>query len=331
MCPCVCVRECVGVLVPVSALYLCVCVCACRGRVCACVGRVCACACVVTQGVGGVAAQGALANNNVALVGLYFALVGIGSSGAYIAALAPNVRNFSPNHRGLVVGLLVAMCGLSALLFSQIYQAFFVREVPGSGSSGNATESDTFCLLQFMAITLGVVSTVGGLTMRTVRPETGATPAVGSPTAAAAAAMKKKDDDSSMMHHNDDQTPLLINTDMRAPTPMPTGSEAATSPSAAMLADAGTPVRRTRYSAVRVFKTRDFWLMFVALFCASGAGLMYINRYACVCSCRHVCVCQCLGLRVNALCIGICMRLCVYACASLSLSLPFCSRLCVCV
>ena len=181
--------------------------------------------------------QGAIENTNVALVGFYFSMVGVGSSGAYIAALWPNVRNFSSNHRGLVVGLLVSLVGLSALIFSQIHLAFFVT---------SDEDQDTFGMLVFMAITLGVVTTISAFTMVVVKPAQ--TPADAS----------GKDGDA-------DRAPLLLNESDGA-TPAPETPPAALQP------------KIRRYSAVRIFKTRDFWLMFVALMFASGAGLMYINR-----------------------------------------------------
>ena len=183
-------------------------------------------------------AQGALANSSVALVAFYFFLVGVGSSGIYIIALTPNVVNFSTHRRGLVVGLLVAMCGLSALIFSQIHQGLFV------GADG---AQDTFGFLVFMAATLGVVGALGAATIVVVRRPRGAPPRPASPINAAASASSARAE----------AAPLL----------------------GAAASDGAWPAKRRPYGAFRIFSTRDFWLMFVAFGLATGAGLMYINRY----------------------------------------------------
>ncbi len=40
---------------------------------------------------------------------------------------------------------------------------------------------------------------------------------------------------------------------------------------------------KVNFTTKRLFKTRDFWLMFVAMMIGTGAGLMYINRSDSVC------------------------------------------------
>jgi len=172
----------------------------------------------------------------VALVAFYFFLVGVGSSGIYIIALTPNVINFSTNRRGLVVGLLVAMCGLSALIFSQIHQGLFV------GADG---AQDTFGFLVCMATTLGVVGALGSATIVVVRRPRAAPPRPASPINAATGSTAAE------------AAPLL----------------------GAAASDGVWPAKRRPYGAFRIFTTRDFWLMFVAFGLATGAGLMYINRY----------------------------------------------------
>ena len=204
--------------------------------------------------VGAGAAQGAIENANVGLMGFYFMMVGVGSSGAYIAALWPNVRNFSPDHRGLVVGLLVAMTGLSALIFSQLHQAFFVAD---------DNQQDTFGFLVFMAIALGVITMVGAFTLVVVPP----TRPAGKPD----------------QHDTTVNSSIVETAAAEVDAAVPDGDSADRAPllgtAAAQVGPAGgAVVKRRPYSVIRVFKTRDFWLMFVALMCASGAGLMYINR-----------------------------------------------------
>jgi MFS family permease len=67
--------------------------------------------------------------NNYILLGFFFAIAGMGNRAAYTAALATNVKNFDHKHSGKVVGVLVALFGLSAAIFTQIYDLFFKPQV----------------------------------------------------------------------------------------------------------------------------------------------------------------------------------------------------------
>eukprot|EP00164_Ancoracysta_twista_P003441 GFYU01004590.1.p1 GENE.GFYU01004590.1~~GFYU01004590.1.p1 ORF type:complete len:474 (-),score=122.47 GFYU01004590.1:70-1491(-) len=87
------------------------------------------------------------------VMGLFYALVGQGSIGLYMAGLLSNVRNFSPKHRGIIVGLLASGFGLSAALFAAIKKGAF--------------EGDPANFLLMLAITLGA-SGLGGAALMTV-------------------------------------------------------------------------------------------------------------------------------------------------------------------
>lgn len=63
------------------------------------------------------------------MMGLYMTLVGYGSVAGYMAGLLTNSKNFLPEHRGKIVAVLVAAYGLSAAIYSQIYQRTFDHDV----------------------------------------------------------------------------------------------------------------------------------------------------------------------------------------------------------
>lgn len=66
---------------------------------------------------------------NYIVMGLFMFIVGNGSSAGYTAPLANIIPKFPAEHRGKVVGLLVALFGLSAAIFTQIYSWVFQQDV----------------------------------------------------------------------------------------------------------------------------------------------------------------------------------------------------------
>ena len=62
-------------------------------------------------------------------MGFYFFVVGFGSVAGYMAGLLTNAKNFAPENRGKIVAFLVAAYGLSAAIFSQVYQNAFDHNV----------------------------------------------------------------------------------------------------------------------------------------------------------------------------------------------------------
>eukprot|EP00238_Polyblepharides_amylifera_P011625 CAMPEP_0196581676 /NCGR_PEP_ID=MMETSP1081-20130531/34955_1 /TAXON_ID=36882 /ORGANISM="Pyramimonas amylifera, Strain CCMP720" /LENGTH=525 /DNA_ID=CAMNT_0041901997 /DNA_START=224 /DNA_END=1801 /DNA_ORIENTATION=+ len=65
--------------------------------------------------------------NSPIIVGLLFCLAGAGSGGLYISVLTTQVHLFDPAHRGLVVGILVSLYGLSAFIFTSFYALLFPK------------------------------------------------------------------------------------------------------------------------------------------------------------------------------------------------------------
>lgn len=66
---------------------------------------------------------------NYIVMGIFMFIVGNGSSAGYTAPLANIIPKFPAEHRGKVVGLLVALFGLSAAIFTQIYSWVFQQNV----------------------------------------------------------------------------------------------------------------------------------------------------------------------------------------------------------
>eukprot|EP00976_Prorocentrum_cordatum_P061181 1176199-Prorocentrum_minimum.AAC.2 len=69
---------------------------------------------------------------NSVLMAVFFALVGNGSALLYLSLLTTQVKKFSPRYRGMVIGFLVSMYGLSALFFITGYATLFAGKRPVS-------------------------------------------------------------------------------------------------------------------------------------------------------------------------------------------------------
>jgi MFS family permease len=94
---------------------------------------------------------------------VYF-LIGQGNIFTYMPALLTQVKNFSPKHRGKVVGLIDSMYGLSSGIFAAIYSVTY-------GRSSKPEEQDLPGFTIFLAITLTVVNVLGILLLRIVDHE----------------------------------------------------------------------------------------------------------------------------------------------------------------
>ena len=67
--------------------------------------------------------------NSYILMGLFFFLLGNGSSASYTAALTTNLGNYSQKYRGVVVGSMSAMYGISSALLSFFYAIVFRQKL----------------------------------------------------------------------------------------------------------------------------------------------------------------------------------------------------------
>lgn len=67
--------------------------------------------------------------SNYIVMGLFFFLMGNGSSASYTAAMTTNLGNYSQQSRGLVVGTLSSFYGLSSAIFSFCYTVFFRKRL----------------------------------------------------------------------------------------------------------------------------------------------------------------------------------------------------------
>jgi MFS transporter, OFA family, oxalate/formate antiporter len=65
-------------------------------------------------------------------MGLYLFISGFGSFAGYSSGLVTNVRNFAPEHRGKITGILVSAYGLSAAIVSRMNSSLFGKDVVGS-------------------------------------------------------------------------------------------------------------------------------------------------------------------------------------------------------
>jgi len=196
--------------------------------------------------------DGTFKNSNYILFSFYFCLAGIGSSGMHMASMTTNIKNFSSQHRGKVVGILMALFGLSALIFSSLNTVLFV----------DRAESDTYGFLLFMAIVLTVAAILGALFLTKVGIEQDEAP---KPINEARRSSRKVDDGGDESDSKDDlngdteDAALLKHEHKLSPNSLPQ-----------------TTVGIDVYG-LALFKSRDFWMLFYVCMIISGAGLMYIN------------------------------------------------------
>ena len=85
-------------------------------------------------------------------MGIYFFIIGIGSSASYMGSLAVNLTNFSSNRAGLVSGTLAAFYGLSGTIVANIYTNLF-----------HAIDTSGFLL--FLCISITIINGLGILLM----------------------------------------------------------------------------------------------------------------------------------------------------------------------
>ncbi|ORZ34742.1 major facilitator superfamily domain-containing protein [Catenaria anguillulae PL171] len=86
---------------------------------------------------------------------LYYFLLGCGSSGITLSSVSLNVRSFPPAIRGFAVGVPVSFYGLSAFLFVQVKQAWFVTEGHG-GMQGFLTFITAFLAVSVVVAACGM-------------------------------------------------------------------------------------------------------------------------------------------------------------------------------
>jgi hypothetical protein len=83
-------------------------------------------------------------------------VVGNGCSGAYLATLSTNIKNFDQKHRGKVVGSLLALYGISSAIFSATYTYILHQNLQ--------------MFLLFCAIATGSIPLLGVVFMNVVPP-----------------------------------------------------------------------------------------------------------------------------------------------------------------
>ncbi|KAH6592094.1 hypothetical protein BASA82_001237 [Batrachochytrium salamandrivorans] len=108
-------------------------------------------------GYGGVwaAFEDIIAASSVGALCVFYFLIGVGSTAAYMAVVGVNMINFPSQKSGITLGILLLFYGLSATIYSQIFAAYY--------SSGSKTDAAGYLL--FLTLSLTVVNIVGCLTI----------------------------------------------------------------------------------------------------------------------------------------------------------------------
>eukprot|EP01113_Clastostelium_recurvatum_P040911 TRINITY_DN6427_c0_g1_i4.p1 TRINITY_DN6427_c0_g1~~TRINITY_DN6427_c0_g1_i4.p1 ORF type:complete len:466 (+),score=89.07 TRINITY_DN6427_c0_g1_i4:93-1490(+) len=95
--------------------------------------------------------------SDAVVVGLFLSLASLGSNGSYTVGLAGNIKNFPTKSRGVAVGVLAGFYGLSAAIFTKIYQ--------------NTFSPDEVQLFRFLSITLAAVCLGAGMFVFTIKTD----------------------------------------------------------------------------------------------------------------------------------------------------------------
>ncbi|KAJ3332346.1 hypothetical protein HDU76_000508 [Blyttiomyces sp. JEL0837] len=173
------------------------------------------------------------------LVSLYYACVGIGSSGVFNSALATNVRNFLPQDHGFAVGLSVSFFGLSAFFFTQISNLFQIAS--SKLLTAPSGKLNVYGFLIFMGIFTGAVSFCASFFVFDTSKYLEA----------------KREDEPVPV--NDEEESLLANASQ---------SDLVNS----------QPPPIVVPTSVSIFEDSDAWILFPAFLVLTGTGLMYINN-----------------------------------------------------
>jgi MFS family permease len=206
------------------------------------------------------------------MMGLYMTLVGYGSVVGNMAGLLTNSKNFPAEKRGKIVALLVAANGLSAAIFSQIYQRVLSHDV-----------SRFFWLL---ALILGVLPVLGIFFVKSVEVSSGQlAPQIDSPIISNVINVTNESIRAkrTLVNNWDIDADVGFGNQNLEYASLPPQSSEATPDSSSRAFNGETSVVQSvpgKYGDIRglpVLKSPDFWLLFTVIFCCTGVGLTWIN------------------------------------------------------
>ncbi|KAJ3021045.1 UNVERIFIED_CONTAM: hypothetical protein HDU68_009857 [Siphonaria sp. JEL0065] len=100
--------------------------------------------------------NGLISGSTGAMAAFYF-LAGTGSTCCYMGTIGQNVKNFATKSSGKVVGILLLFYGLSGVIYSQMYSAFYLNNTSG--------------YLLFLTLTVAIVNFICCFTTFDVPPE----------------------------------------------------------------------------------------------------------------------------------------------------------------
>jgi MFS family permease len=200
------------------------------------------------------------------MMGLYMTLVGYGSVVGNMAGLLTNSKNFPAEKRGKIVALLVAANGLSAAIFSQIYQRVLSHDV-----------SRFFWLL---ALILGMMPVLGIFLVKSVKVSSGhLAPQIDSPIISNVINSTNE----AIVNNWDVDADVGFGNQNLEYASLPPHSLEATPDSSSRASNGEASVFQSvsgKYGDIRglpVMKSPDFWLLFAVVFCCTGVGLTWIN------------------------------------------------------
>ena len=227
---------------------------------------------------------------NSVLMGIFFALVGVGSGGLYISLLSTEVKHFSPKYRGMVIGFLVSMYGLSALFFITCYATLFTGKPVSTfllfvgvstGTVAMMSSAWAFCSFRLKKVySYRHLSEEGENTRNNVGEETLSRrrPSESSKQTAIEVVEQFK-----LTSTIDDQQHdhLEERVEERVEELMEDEPESLLHSRETLETSVGSQSKdptTARYSWDRLIRDRNFWLSFTMFFLLAGAGLTFINN-----------------------------------------------------
>ena len=206
--------------------------------------------------------DGIIPHHHYLLLALYFAMVGVGSSAAYMAALSATARNFPSNIRGSTLGIAIGLFGLSAFLISRIDAWFFIKN----------NHVNTAGLLWALAVICSLLNVFALFGLGSVKQTENITSSLAQETM-----------DASSDHENssdvDETTPFLPENNSNV-TGFHGRSNSSQSGSylSVILSDRSNQRSDVDTSFGTFLKDKNAWMLFLILIFTSGAGLEYINN-----------------------------------------------------
>jgi hypothetical protein len=189
---------------------------------------------------------------NYVVYAIFYGLVGLASTILYYSVLQTNVHNIPPRYRGLGLATIVAVYGLSASLFTLIYNAAFESD-------------DVAGFLLFSALLLGAMGILASFGLRKLPVINAVEPQVHPLDSSQNQIIYSTND---IINHNSDTIPLI----------QPLDNDLINSSSSVSPEPIEVGFSIVIPCLIRLIRHPGFWLLLCTFFLISSGGYMQINN-----------------------------------------------------